>query len=626
MILDDPTCTPEKEAALREPECIQAVFKQQPLVYGKILEIVADNYFGTIADTELFCFLVVEILANYEDMTSCREAFPPFVDDGQCPPDYDYYYGDYSYDNDLLRRMGRSQRKNNRSTNSSSTRLSPLFQTLDLTTGGSIKTEVPFENTKHRYPWICSLRSRQQGREHQCGVTLLRRPPGPIVLVTAAHCTILCKSSDNQIRPNCCCENVSGECTNNEECGDNPKVVEMTGEDAEVVCGDWEIGNKPYSTSGEVYNVIMQIKDIKKHPNYAISRGAGNTQFVTNDIAAIIVDDDVYQHLFERNQIYPACLPTSRRKSSFGSPSVHSGWSTPPSLQFLFEFAPPYVAFYEDFIKQWHYQMVISECRDPLINPILGTNLTFPTNTYYPPGLICAKEFTRQFCPTSGESGSPLMVKDGEGKYYAHGILSFIKGCDVFAFGAGNSRGNRYFLNQLSENPSVYTNLFCFLPWIADQYNLEYTPSEEIDPACSIGSGDINDVTNPGNPNFNFTCRNTPSNLLEANQEIELPCIFPYYFDGQLMEECIQFDQEGLFLPLFRCPIRGMTTKLNGLNSYSSDDLQNILTGGYCQSDQIGENNLPLLNPDDDSCSSAQRRVPFSQCKNNCPGGKMSIL
>ena len=64
MILDDPTCTPEKEAALREPECIQAVFKQQPLVYGKILEIVADNYFGTVADTELFCFLVVEILAK----------------------------------------------------------------------------------------------------------------------------------------------------------------------------------------------------------------------------------------------------------------------------------------------------------------------------------------------------------------------------------------------------------------------------------------------------------------------------------------------------------------------------------------------------------------------------------
>ena len=121
--------------------------------------------------------------------------------------------------------------------------LSPLYQVVDTTLGGSIRTEIPFEHTKHRYPWICSLRSKELGRPHQCGVTLLRKPPGPIVLVTAAHCTILCKSSDNQIRPNCCCENVRGECTNNEECGDNPKVVEMTGEDAEVVCGDWEIGN-----------------------------------------------------------------------------------------------------------------------------------------------------------------------------------------------------------------------------------------------------------------------------------------------------------------------------------------------------------------------------------------------
>ena len=32
MILDDPTCTPEKEAALRDPECIKSVFRKQPFV------------------------------------------------------------------------------------------------------------------------------------------------------------------------------------------------------------------------------------------------------------------------------------------------------------------------------------------------------------------------------------------------------------------------------------------------------------------------------------------------------------------------------------------------------------------------------------------------------------------
>ena len=34
-----------------------------------------------------------------------------------------------------------------------------------------------------------------------------------------------------------------------------------------------------------------------------------------------------------------------------------------------------------------------------------------PLVAYYPPGLICAKDVTRQFCPNAGDSGSPLMVK-----------------------------------------------------------------------------------------------------------------------------------------------------------------------------------------------------------------------
>ena len=34
----------------------------------------------------------------------------------------------------------------------------------------------------------------------------------------------------------------------------------MTGQDADVICGEWEIGNRPYSTSGEDYNVIFNIE------------------------------------------------------------------------------------------------------------------------------------------------------------------------------------------------------------------------------------------------------------------------------------------------------------------------------------------------------------------------------
>ena len=35
----------------------------------------------------------------------------------------------------------------------------------------------------------------------------------------------------------------------------------------------------------------------------------------------------------------------------------------------------------------------------------------------YPPGLICAREAAHQFCPTPGDSGSPLMVKRRDDRY-----------------------------------------------------------------------------------------------------------------------------------------------------------------------------------------------------------------
>merc|ERR1719322_1603814 len=118
--------------------------------------------------------------------------------------------------------------------------------------------------------------------------------------------------------------------------------------------------------------------------------------------------------------------------------------------------------------------MEIAECRDPLVNPVNGDNLIYPTDTSYPAGTVCAKEYTRSSCFTTGDSGSPLMIKQSDTRYNTEGILSFIKGCDVFAFGVGNSKGNRFLLNQQSENPSVYTKLSCFLPWIANQYDLTY--------------------------------------------------------------------------------------------------------------------------------------------------------
>ena len=227
--------------------------------------------------------------------------------------------------------------------------------------------------------------------------------------------------------------------------------------------------------------------------------------------------------------------------------AIHAGWSSPPPLSYLQDNAPFHVQFYRDFRKMWHYRMDISACQDPLTNEINGGPLTFPSDTYYPPGLVCGKEQRRYFCPSSGESGSPLMTDNG-GKLQIDGILSFIKGCGAFSF--DQDFGSLFpilnifnpttfnisysVLYQQSNNPSVYTKLICFMPWIASQYGLQYNDSEETDQACVKGTGNIEDVTGVESKE----CRSSPSSYFNF---VEFPCIFPFYLDGRRIEDsCVQ--------------------------------------------------------------------------------------
>ena len=151
---------------------------------------------------------------------------------------------------------------------------------------------ICLENTRNRYPWICSLRSREKSKKHQCALTLLSLPPSPLVLVGPAHCTYLCKSSFGEVE-NCCCGGPN-DCSNNtQRCGNNSRVVEMTGEDAEIICGEWETGISYYHE--EKYNLIMNIIDIIRHPEYVIN--TNSSAYLVNDIAVFKVDESFISRL-----------------------------------------------------------------------------------------------------------------------------------------------------------------------------------------------------------------------------------------------------------------------------------------------------------------------------------------
>ena len=256
------------------------------------------------------------------------------------------------------------------------TRFTPIDNVVDYYGGLTLANVPDLHHTKHRYPWICSLRKMGQPSSHICGVTLLSRPPGPTVLVTSAHCVHICKSQEGRIVPNCCCPNVGpGLCTDMKDCGTNATTVEITGAEAEIICGEWDTA----SDTEENYNIILPIKKIIIHPEFNISRGEENSQFVANDISVIQVDDRNFGILSRIHKINPACLPTHNNLT--GTTAIHSGWSKPPPKDYVTTVVPQYEEYYGEFSKQWHYAMNITTCQDPQTQAWTGVPLKHPSNS-----------------------------------------------------------------------------------------------------------------------------------------------------------------------------------------------------------------------------------------------------
>ena len=73
--------------------------------------------------------------------------------------------------------------------NRATTRLPPI---AFVDSAAGTKTELNYTHTLHRYPWICSLRTKGITAEQLCAVTLISLPPQPTIIVGPAHCTNLC--------------------------------------------------------------------------------------------------------------------------------------------------------------------------------------------------------------------------------------------------------------------------------------------------------------------------------------------------------------------------------------------------------------------------------------------------
>ena len=388
-----------------------------------------------------------------------------------------------------------------------------------------------------------------------------------------------------------------------------------------ILCGEWETGPTPQLSSGEKYNVDLEVLEIIRHPEF----DAGGLGVEGGSDLAIFKINPQGLAKSSALEINPICLPDPVKPNP--KVGVQSGWSNPPPLHYFKEFGEGFLPFVTDTFKQWHYKLKIDDdCREPNRTEAFGLDITYPSTAYYPPGLICAKEVTSQFCPNSGDSGSPLMVKNSLGRYSIEGVLSFLKGCESFSMGAINDEKTKFAFESYTENPLAYAKISCYLPWVAQQFGLSYDDRSADDEACMKGSGQ--------KPPFNSThqyeavCRETKGG--DFNR-IESPCIFPFYYKDKLYDRCALLETSNFVVPVWRCPTRNITTKYKdtAINHFEDDALTKEICFDLATAmatcdgtSNGGPGCIKQLDPEIIDCSDDHRVPAFSACKTDCPGGK----
>ena len=107
------------------------------------------------------------------------------------------------------------------------------------------------------------------------------------------------------------------------------------------------------------------------------------------------------------------------------------------------------------------------------------------SDSFYPAGTECYGDPSQSSCFLFGNSGSGILrkiTKDGEDRYSFTGPLSMSKSCDsVYIF------DNQ--ISYSSGNPGIFTDAYCFLPWISATYGMKMPKGYISKPSCWESKG-----------------------------------------------------------------------------------------------------------------------------------------
>ena len=253
----------------------------------------------------------------------------------------------------------------------------------------------------------------------------------------------------------------------------------------QVVCGTRSIARVPEELTAE-NEVVMDVMSFVNHPQYNQSEGPIGGY----DLAVYKVDDSPLQApgvVSFSSGIWPACFP----KDSYVAdvPGVVSGWRDPTPNFYSYNDAEETANAYRLRnleLKQARMELM-EQCKDPDWMGVANHQSTF-----YPQGVLCARDPSASSCFHFGNSGSALLLPfvgwpGGPRRYSWAGSLSMYRGCDqATPVNISGSIKEAF----AGENPGIFTQASCYLPWLAKEYGMELSSElKKVAGTCSAAKG-----------------------------------------------------------------------------------------------------------------------------------------
>ena len=248
-----------------------------------------------------------------------------------------------------------------------------------------------------------------------------------------------------------------------------------------MVCGSRSIAEVPEQLTVED-EVVLTVHKFTNHPQYNSSKGPEGGY----DVAVYHVDDTPLKApgvVSLASGIWPACFP--KEEYVPGLPGLISAWRDPTPVYFSYNNADQTAYSYRlGNLEMKQARMdLMEECQDP---SWMGSN------SFYPRGVICAKDPSASSCLHFGNSGSGLLLPfagwvGGPQRYSWAGSLSMYRGCDqATPVNISGSIKEAF----AGENPGIFTQGSCYLPWLANQYGMELSSElKKVAGTCSAAKG-----------------------------------------------------------------------------------------------------------------------------------------